>query len=394
MVILYCNQCGKQIPDHSRFCGFCGARVDMRMVSEDAGASEKPPFNKRKLEQEERDGTLVYLRDIVSIEFSVNELQRQLSLAQQPVILHDEWYYWKVYKLNPPLLWYSDYAPYNLMYMCYFYKLNKYYYALEKREVSNFYDMNGNEVHHRFGKPGYNLTEIDTQTRRKLCTLPEFRKRLFHDPELVNGDSVLWGKRPEIIRRNMENYGLEGFAQLKLIVEDFESQVRQKEERYSRNLPDLQRREREIKKELEQACELRNKLYSVNIIPSKFRNIGCAYFIYNFFSTSSTPLNNVFLHMDLDKIQSQLNTVINNQRESILQQAIIISQNEELLAQNQRLFEELSDMSRTVGDRLGEINTALGNISESSSETSKWARIAAANAEMCAWISAAKYIKN
>ena len=118
---MYCNQCGKQIPDNSKFCSFCGARVDMRMVSEDAWASEKPPFNKRKLEQEERDGTLVYLRDIVSIEFSVNELQRQLSLAQKPVILHDEWYYWKVYKLNPPLLWYSDYAPYNLMYMCYFY---------------------------------------------------------------------------------------------------------------------------------------------------------------------------------------------------------------------------------------------------------------------------------
>lgn len=98
--------------------------------------------------------------------------------------------------------------------------------------------------------------------------------------------------------------------------------------------------------------------------------------------------------MDLDKIQSQLNTVINNQRESILQQAIIISQNEELLAQNQRLFEELSDMSRTVDGKLEMINTTLGNISENSAEISKWAKIAAVNAEMCAWINTATYIKN
>lgn len=24
---MYCNQCGKQIPDNSRFCSFCGAKI-------------------------------------------------------------------------------------------------------------------------------------------------------------------------------------------------------------------------------------------------------------------------------------------------------------------------------------------------------------------------------
>ena len=74
-----------------------------------------------------------------------------------------------------------------------FHKLNKYYYALENKEVSHFYDMNGNEVRHRFGKPGYSLVELDPKRREKLCTLPEYRKRLFHDPELINRDSVHWG---------------------------------------------------------------------------------------------------------------------------------------------------------------------------------------------------------
>ena len=80
--------------------------------------------------------------------------------------------------------------------------------------------------------------------------------------------------------------------------------MRQREENYKRDLPGLKRKEQEIKQELEEAQKLRDELYGVNIIPSKFRNIGCAYFIYDFFSTSNTPLNNVFLHLDLDKIQS------------------------------------------------------------------------------------------
>ena len=86
--------------------------------------------------------------------------------------------------------------------------------------------------------------------------------------------------------------------------------------------------------------------------------------------------------------------MINNQRETILQQAVIISPNEEMLAQNQRLFAELSEMNRTVNNSLGSINTTLGSIYENSAETSKWARIAAINAETCAWISTARYIKN
>ena len=93
------------------------------------------------------------------------------------------------------------------------------------------------------------------------------------------------------------------------------------------------------------------------------------------------PLNNVFLHLDLDKIQSELDTVINNQRDSVLQEAIIISQNDEIISQNQKVFNELSDM-----------NTTLDNIRESDIETSKWARIAALSADTCAWISLANYI--
>jgi len=355
---------------------------------------EMPFVDQRKLEQDVRKGTLVYLHDVLSVEFSINKLQRQLQLVNDPIIIHDNWFYWKCYDLAPPILWYSDFPPFTKLYLCYSWKLNRYYYSFEDKKVTNFYDHNGDEVYHQFGKPGYHLSVMDQKTRDKLCTMPVFKKKIFSTPELVNGDSIHWGNRPEIFRRNLEiNGNLDGFAQIKPIIEQFEASVRQREENYQKNLPTLKNRIQEIENELESAKKIREDLNNINIIPSKFRNIGCAYFIYDFFSTSNTPLSNVFLHLDLDKIQSQLDTVINNQRDSVLQQAIIISQNEEMIAQNQRLFDELSDMSRTVNHSLGNINATLNNINENSIETSQWAKIAALNTETCAWISFSKYIK-
>ncbi len=391
---MYCSQCGKQIPDNFKFCSFCGAHVDAHSTNDNHDSVEKLLVNQQKLEQDIREGTLVYLRDILSMEFSIHKLQRQLGLLKESITIHDDWFYWKCYNLSPSILWY-DQRPFTKLYLCYSYKLNRYYFSFEDREVTNFYDHNGREVNHQFGKPGYNLSVMDQKTRDKLCTMPIFKKKLFSDPKLINQDSVYWGiHRPEIIRQNLEKNGnLNWFAQIKSIIEQFESSVQQREESFQKNLPVLNEKIQGIRAELENAKRIRDDLYSLNIIPSKYRNIGCVYFIYDYFSTSNTPLNTVFLHLDLDKIQSQLDTVIKNQENIMLQQALLISQNEELIAQNQRLFEELSDMNRSVNSGLGNISAALGTINENSIETSKWARIAALNAETCAWISFSNYIQ-
>lgn len=390
---MYCCQCGKQIPDNSKFCSFCGARVDNQSMGDNNESIEKPLVDQQRFEQDVRKGTLIYLHDILSMEFSVHKLQRQLKLAKDPIIIHDDWFYWKCYNLSLPILWY-DHRPYTKLYLCYSYKQNIYYFSFESRDITTFYDHNGREVHHRLGKPGYNLSVMDQNTRDKLCTLPVFKKKIFSGLELMNSDSVYFGGHSGVIYQNIERYGnLDWFAQIKQIIEQFEISVRQREERYQKNLPILKGKIQDIKEELENAKRIRDDLYSLNIIPSKYRNIGCAYFIYDYFSTSNTPLNTVFLHLDLDKIQSQLDTVIKNQENSMLQQAIIISQNEELIAQNQQLFEELSNMNQNVSNSLGNINATLGTINENSFETSKWARIAALNAETCAWISFSNYIK-
>lgn len=256
----------------------------------------------------------------------------------------------------------------------------------DEGETPYFTDINGNRVNHQLGNPcnNYYGDVLDAKMRARLCTPPILEKKLFSGSHIItNSDSTYWRSVEQVVNNKDQ---LEVFSQVKSCIERFEMMVRDREKRYQEGLPGLKAEIAAISKELSDAKRILNDLYEVNMIPTKYRNIGCAYFIYDFFSTSNVPLNNVFLHLDLDKIQSQLDTVIKNQRDIILQQAIIISQNKEIIAQNQELFEELSDMNKTMHDD-------LGSIRQSSDETSEWARIAALNAEACAWIGFANYIR-
>lgn len=382
---MYCSECGKQISNGSKFCSYCGAKLGAAITSDTSIVIPSSSMENRKLAENARKGTLLYLHDILSMEFSVNKLVKDLKMEKLRMHIHDYWFFWKEYTFKIPILQ-SDFRPFERMVLSYSYRLNKYYYALlDKYDRIEFFDYNGSEVNHQYGKPCCNSHELDQNTRKGFMTLPVIKTRLFSDPIVTNSESLAWGSW--IIRDN--GYRTEPFAQVKAIIEDFEHLVSKREQEYQTQLPALKIKIAELEKEIEDAKRILNNLYAVNIIPTKYRNMACAYFIYDFFSSSNTSLSNVFLHMDLDKIQSQLNTVIKNQQKSILQQAIIISQNEEIIAQNQQLLSELSDIHTNTSS----INSQLNGIRESSIETEQWAKIAACNAEACAWIGLANYLK-
>ena len=110
--------------------------------------------------------------------------------------------------------------------------------------------------------------------------------------------------------------------------------------------------------------------------------------------SAGTPFLGLSKRLDvLDAIRSQLRTVIQNQQESMLRQAIMIAQNREMLSQNQRLFEELSNMRHTVNHAQGNMETVLDGIRQSSAEAAQWAQMAALNAEICAWVNISEYIR-
>ena len=389
---MYCNQCGKQIPADSRFCNYCGAPVG----GGDAGRSTDERIFRG---QAERQGMLVYLRDVLSMQLSVNRLARVLRQKQNAILIHDEWYFWKRYPFRHPIL--SEKGnefshPYTGLYLSYSHRLNRYYFMFDEGQKPVFSDHNGNVVTHRYGNPcsrGFRPTAVlDSKTREQLCTSPVFeltRKKgrwygnYYGKYELVNGDATYWGGHGRV-RDNFDN--LKVFDQVKPIIEHFERSVAEWEDHYRAALPGLKAEIEAVSKELADAKKILTDLYDVNVIPSKYRSIGCSYFIYDFYSTSNVPLDNVFLHIDLDKIQSQLDSVLKNQGEMLLQQAVLIAQNEALISQNQRLFGELADLNQSV-------KPALRGIQAYGGQTAEWARIAAMNTETCAWISTANYIR-
>lgn len=123
------------------------------------------------------------------------------------------------------------------------------------------------------------------------------------------------------------------------------------------------------------ANQLLANAYSIDIIPSQFRNLYAVYYIYDFISTSNESFSNALMHCDLDAIKSKLDAIIANQETIILNQAVIMAQNEGLMQQNKKHMKHLASIEQNQA-------TAI-----------KYSQIAANNAEACAWIAAANYIK-
>lgn len=384
---MYCSECGKEISDQAKFCSFCGTRTAHREMTRPAVTSEQSFAENKRYAENLRKGLLLYLHDIMSLQFSIKKLENALSTEKSPINIHDNWFFWKCYDLKYPILWNDFSAPYVHLYLSYSHKLNRYYYAFTtKNQPVNFFDYRGNEVKHKYGKPCCNSNVLSADIRKKLFTLPVIKNKLFSGPVVTNTEHTYWPS----FTVHENQYRLEPFRQVINMIEDFEASVKTREELYRKNLPVRLKKIQDIERELSRVRKILNDLYSVNIIPSKYRDIGCAYFIHEFFSTSNVPLNNVFLSLDLDKIQSQLNAVIKNQQKMILQQAIIISQNKEIIAQNQMIFDELA----CIHEDTRNMNLKLDDISQSSIEAAQWAKIAASHAETCAWLGMANYIKD
>lgn len=372
---MYCIECGKQIPDQSKFCCFCGSTVVNCMEPNCHTPKESCMPDVVTTDKKERQGTQIYLNDILSIEFAINKLEHELNVAKSPIILHDYWFYSECFQLQYPLQAYEEnLTRLNLTYSHYY---QKYYYLfLNPYERITYYDHSGHTQTDQHGKP-CRAIELDPITRQKMCTLPKYKKKLFRGYILENASEIYpWHYRQSV----------ECVSQIRNCIEQFEAMVSQREHEYQTNLPLYNKKIDELEQELAKAKDIRDDLYGMDIVPNKFRNLGCAYFIYDFFSSSNTSLDKVFLHLDLDTIQTQLSTIIENQRDAFIQRSIMISQNDEIIAQNRQLFDELSNMNQNM-------NRNLSSIRESSIETAHWARIGALNAEATAWLSAANYLK-
>lgn len=100
--------------------------------------------------------------------------------------------------------------------------------------------------------------------------------------------------------------------------------------KHEQNLQLYNRRLTTLHRQLTDAQQLRSSVYSVNIIPSRYRNIHVAYYLYDYFNTCrESDLDKVIQTMLLDEIKQRLDTVIRQNEEMLLNQRYQIALQEE-----------------------------------------------------------------
>lgn len=125
-------------------------------------------------------------------------------------------------------------------------------------------------------------------------------------------------------------------AEAKANEESAEYEYQKAMEKYKACQQALERRAPEIRQlentftyyqqELSKAKQLRTNLYNVNIIPLQYRNIYASVYLYRYFKTSlSNDIDAVLQTFILEEIKAKLDEVISLQRESILNQRILIA---------------------------------------------------------------------
>ena len=102
------------------------------------------------------------------------------------------------------------------------------------------------------------------------------------------------------------------------------------------------------KTELENTERLLDKAYSINIIPFKYRNIYAIYFLYEYISTSMATLKEALYHCDLDEISSKLDTVINQQQDTIIEIAKTNAYNQKLVKQNESILQHAIEIEKNT----------------------------------------------
>lgn len=92
---------------------------------------------------------------------------------------------------------------------------------------------------------------------------------------------------------------------------------------------------------LQEAKENLQSVYSVNIIPNKYRSVYVAYYLYDYINSShETDVDRVLQTMLLDQIIAKLDKIIAQQEEIILNQRMQLAKQDALLAQSKKQHEE------------------------------------------------------
>lgn len=375
---MFCRFCGQKIADESVFCSYCGRELETISCNNVTSSSVIA-------KKDERKGYSIYFNDICRLEFIFKYLSDKAEELKKDI---------EGYKEIRYMYWDYSYDHKNMFYgngvrFIFGYDGNDYYFYVQSK-IRDSTDCDGLP----YTLWNQYFPEINFKEEHKL-TVERLQKIRKIETRIEEG----WFRSKEIpIRWNCDSSefhsGKTWFAPDWL--DTFENHY----ERAQKDLPkwyveaqeNAEKCEAEldtINEEMNSVRYLLEKEYSLNIIPNKFRNLETIWYICDYYDSSDESLKEILLHLDLDAIKMKLDAVIANQQKIIINQAIEIAQNKTLIAQNQEVLSRLSAIEQQ--SNIIAQNTA--QTAQNTADTAQWAKIAANNAEACAWISVANYIK-
>lgn len=349
-VNMFCSKCGTQLSDEALFCSNCGSAQSM--------ASEANITNVKSENKElDREAIKIYLSNVLALECFIQKLSKKYELINNAITKFESRNYnerfhcsknnyaWLRYDGNKFYLWFS--ADNN----------GKYFLGMHK---DIYYEAFG--VEHQYAGAWLPIDE-NIEYLNNPANYPATYSSLNLLGELVVEPIISSSQR----KSNQKGFW-EAYDRFKIIGP----------QKYQENLKEIMpfMNDRDgIEKEIKEAKMLLQKAYDINIIPKQFRNIHAIWFIHDYVTSSTESLSAAFLHCNLDEIKQKLDTIIEQQKEIIINQRILMSQNRQMIEQNQQTLDKLA------------------RIEQNTDRAAQYAEIASNNAEACAWIGVANYIK-
>ena len=185
---------------------------------------------------------------------------------------------------------------------------------------------------------------------------------------------IVWGRKSEQWEAEAK-YEEEYQTKLKRY-----NECQKKLEQFQPKIQSYQNRAEEYQRELRGAQDLREKLYSVNVLPIQYRNVYTAVYLYRYFSTcQADDLDAVLQTFVLEEIKIKIDEVIMLEKDSIL--------NQEIMLANQRASIESQEKHQSY------MESKARQIAASQEEQNLYLDMIEANTSAAAYFAAASYYK-
>lgn len=345
---MFCYKCGYEIPNDALFCSKCGTA---QKNTANIASTQNADYSNEALK--------IYFTDLLTLECIKNKLQNNLSSIEFEIQVKE----------------YNNYYQHYCLYQG----------SLAARYLHLRYD--GKEIQFAAMSDG----KDETWTGKQYKYVGGYRVD-DEDIKYFNGEHlnyVTWlsaEKYRELFEWVWEDSKTTLFGGLVFktnqaekegvlkFYSDFQKNALVEYPKNAAEIYELKQKWTGIKKEFKRASELLQHAYDVNIVPKPFRNLYAVYYLSDFITTSNESLSTALLNYNLETIKEKLDRIIVQQREIIINQAVMIAQNEKIMKQNEQQLQYLA------------------SIEQNSDRAAQYAQIASNNAEACAWIGIANFI--